>query len=126
MVYTDVTMVSGRHDLFVQVNHYFLNEIFVSTIENTLETNRCSMPKIRNFLDDPTATRGVQISSQRISVNPDEEDEALIGSYIVFVCKSGFQNTGNSLNVTCNADGQWSTFPSCQSTSTTATSSIQI
>lgn len=120
MVSIDVMKAFGLHDRFVQVNHDLFNEILVSIIENISETKRCSMPKIRNFLDDPTATRGLEISSQRISVNPDEEDEALIGSYILFVCKTGFENTGNSLNVTCNADGQWNTFPSCQSRTTTS------
>ncbi len=67
---------------------------------------------------------GLQISSQHLSVNSEETDGILIGSYILFNCKNGYKNTDNNLNVTCNANGQWSTFPSCTSLSTTKASSI--
>ena len=35
------------------------------------------------------------------------------GSYAVFACISGYTNVGGSLNVTCNQDGRWSSFPNC-------------
>ncbi len=44
---------------------------------------------------------------------PQETDLVLNGSYIVFVCIGGYINTGGSLNITCNANNQWSQFPNC-------------
>ncbi len=44
---------------------------------------------------------------------PQEVDAILNGSYIVLVCISGYINTGGSLNITCNANNQWSQFPNC-------------
>lgn len=79
---------------------------------------------LRDFIGDSTATRGLDISSQRISMNADEEDEVLIGSYIAFYCVDGYKNTDNNLNVTCNANGRWSTFPSCISLTTPRPSGI--
>jgi hypothetical protein len=52
-------------------------------------------------------------------MNPGETDQILIGSYILFDCKSGYTNTDNNLNVVCNANGQWSTFPGCIALTTT-------
>ncbi len=91
-----------------------------------IETARCSLSTLRNFVNDPTVTQGLEISSQSVSVsaNPDEADQVLIGSYILFDCKGGYTNTDNNLNVICNANGQWTTFPSCIPLSTTIASGI--
>jgi hypothetical protein len=35
------------------------------------------------------------------------------GSYALFACRSGYTNVGGSLNVTCNSNGRWSSFPVC-------------
>jgi hypothetical protein len=74
---------------------------------------------LQTFLNDPTLTQGLEISSQSLSINPGETDQILIGSYILFDCKSGYTNTDNNLNVVCNANGQWSTFPGCIALTTT-------
>jgi hypothetical protein len=46
---------------------------------------------------------------------PTETGLVLNGSYIVFICVSGYVNTGGSLNITCNQNGAWSSFPNCVS-----------
>ena len=122
VVYTDVMKECGLHDPFVQVNSYCFNRSFIPIILFT-ETKRCSLPLIKDFVNSLDTAKGLEISSQRLSVDPDEEDEVFIGSYMLFNCKSGFQSSGNNLNVTCNANGQWSTFPICRSTSTTTITS---
>jgi hypothetical protein len=66
-----------------------------------------------NFVNDPILTQGLAISSQYVDENADETDQVLIGSYILFNCMSGYTNTDNNLNVICNANGQWSPFPTC-------------
>jgi hypothetical protein len=77
-----------------------------------------------NFVNDPILTQGLVISSQYVDENADETDQALIGSYILFNCMSGYTNTDNNLNVTCNANGQWSPFPTCIPLTITVASSI--
>jgi hypothetical protein len=77
-----------------------------------------------NFINDPSATNGLEISTQHLSTNSDESDEVLIGSYILFDCKSGYTNTDGNLNVVCNTNGQWSAFPTCVPVSTTMASGM--
>jgi hypothetical protein len=75
-----------------------------------------------NFVSNSTLTQGLAISSQMVDKNADEIDQVLIGSYVLFSCTSGYMNMGNNLNFTCNANGQWSPFPTCVPLSTTLTS----
>jgi hypothetical protein len=79
---------------------------------------------LKNFVNNDAATNCLQISSQHLSENPNEDNEILIGSYILFRCKSGYTNIDNNLKVTCNANGQWSSFPTCIPLSTRMASSI--
>ena len=43
-----------------------------------------------------------------------ETTVVLTGSFVVFTCANGYVNNGGNLNLTCNADGSWSTpLPNC-------------
>jgi len=77
------------------------------------QTNRCLLSDIQDFVSSPSLTRGLDISSQSLSTNPDEKNAILIGSSITFMCKTGYSNTDGNLHVTCNENGQWSQFPRC-------------
>jgi hypothetical protein len=79
---------------------------------------QCFLPTLQTFLNESSVTQSLEISSQHLSTNPDQPDEVLIGSYILFKCKTGYTNTDNHLNVTCNPDGQWSPSPNCISSNT--------
>jgi hypothetical protein len=115
VVDSHVTMECGLNDHIVQVCHFFESSTLISF--QKIETGRCSLPTLQTFLNDTSATNGLDISSQLLTSNPGASDEILIGSYISFNCKNGYKNTDGNLNVTCNANGQWSAFPVCTSTS---------
>ena len=70
------------------------------------------------FLNDSSATSGLEIVSQRLLSDSDETNEIFVNSYILFRCKAGYDKTDNNQNVTCTANGQWSAYPRCLSTST--------
>ena len=89
---------------------------------NTIETKQCSLSILRIFLGDPTLSNGLAISSQQLSTISDGDDDAIIGSFILFTCTNGFVNTDNNLNVTCTVNGLWTTFPTCIPTSTVTSS----
>lgn len=111
-------MVCGHHDHFARVWFDAFHEINMLFFGIISETNRCSLSTLNDFISDSAASRGLDVSSQRVLVDPNEGDEVLIGSYILLYCMDGYRNTDNNLNVTCNANGQWSTFPNCISLTT--------
>ncbi|CAF3828691.1 unnamed protein product [Rotaria magnacalcarata] len=80
---------------------------------------RCSLSLMKIFLNDVSRVAGLQIVSQGVSANPNEDDLVLIGSYVLFACKNRYINTDGNLNVTCKADGKWTNFPICIMNSTT-------
>lgn len=106
--------------VITSILHEYSTIEFIDVILLTIisETNRCSLRLLRDFVDDAIATRGLEVSSQRISTPANEDNDVLIGSYVLFHCIDGYRNTDDNLNVTCNADGQWSTFPVCNSLTT--------
>ena len=74
-------------------------------------TGRCLLSPLTMFL--ATAV-GIQISGQpQLVQRPPDQTTVLSGSFVVFICVSGYTNTGGSLNLTCNADGTWSQLPNC-------------
>ena len=78
---------------------------------NCVGTGRCSLSALTNFLQ--TAT-GIQSTGQtQLVQTPDDTTVVLSGSFATFMCASGFMNVGGSLNLTCNADGNWSPLPNC-------------
>ena len=68
---------------------------------------------------------GLQISSQRLSLNPNEDDRVLVGSFVLFNCTDGYINEDRNLNVICDINGQWTPFPQCIPTSTPQSSTMQ-
>lgn len=84
-----------------------------------LATVRCSLPLIEAFLNNVSCVVGLQISSQQVFANKNENDLVLIGSYVFFTCKDGYTNIDGNLNVTCNGAGQWTSFPKCLPKTTT-------
>lgn len=62
----------------------------------------------------PLNTIGLQsVGLPQLLTTPDRSITVLSDSFAVFTCMSGYTNIGGSLNVTCNVDGTWSTFPNC-------------
>lgn len=120
-VYSDVTMEPGLHGHIAQVRSFFskIENFFLSS--KKIETPRCSLLTLNNFVNDLSATNALEISSQDLSYYSGENNEILNGSYALFICNNGYQNIDGNLKVTCNANGQWSAFPSCIPLSTTIT-----
>ena len=86
-------------------------------------TNQCSLADLTGFIGNSTLANGLTISQQQLSTSSEGSDRVLIGSFMLFTCRSGYQNIDNNLNVTCTASGQWSAFPSCIPISTTTSGS---
>jgi hypothetical protein len=124
MVCTVVSVELGLRDRIVQVCHILFLQSNICFFTR-IETARCSLSKLQSIFSDYTATQGLQISGQGVSINPDELDQALVGSFILFSCINGYTNTDNNLNFVCNADGQWSAFPKCTALPTTTASGIR-
>jgi hypothetical protein len=72
-----------------------------------LASGRCQLAQLTNFLG---SSQGVQLTADtRLQQLPGDNTTV----YAVLMCMSGFINTGGSLNVTCNTDGNWSRLPNC-------------
>lgn len=99
-----------------------IRKIWTFFCENISESSRCSLQTLINFVSNPTVTNGLDLASQYIAVNGNEENQVLPGSYVLFYCLNGYQNIDRNLNVTCNSNGQWSAFPNCISLPTTTPS----
>jgi hypothetical protein len=76
-----------------------------------MPTAGCSFAQLQNFIQTATAIQATGQSSLLYVFG----NSALMqsGSYIVFNCMGTYINTGGSLNVTCNTNGSWTSFPSC-------------
>ncbi|CAF4947730.1 unnamed protein product, partial [Rotaria socialis] len=74
-------------------------------------TGGCSFLTLQSFVSNAT---GIMATGQSQLMQPPQNTSVILsGSYIVFVCITGYTNTGGSLNVTCSSSSSWSPFPSC-------------
>ncbi|CAM2719669.1 unnamed protein product [Rotaria socialis] len=76
-------------------------------------TARCSLSVLKNFFNNDSQFTGIRVVMQHIIANPNENDLALVGSWISFACTTDYTFLNGNLNVSCHADGQWSSFPKC-------------
>ncbi|CAF0831335.1 unnamed protein product [Adineta steineri] len=90
---------------------YTCNNGIWSTKPRCLTTSRCSYAVLKSFLSTPSNTQPT--SQYRIMMAEQDPDAVLVDSYMLFVCPSGYANTGGNLNVTCLPNGSWTSFPLC-------------
>ncbi|CAF3535250.1 unnamed protein product [Adineta steineri] len=123
LTYTSTNAVTGSIQFTCSVGYaldptigasYICNNGIWSTKPRCLTTSRCSYTVLKNFLSTPGNTQPT--SQYRIMMAEQNPDAVLIDSYMVFVCPSGYTNTGGNLNVTCLSNGLWTSFPLCVNT----------
>ncbi|CAF1122347.1 unnamed protein product [Adineta steineri] len=120
LTYTSTNAVTGSIQFTCSVGYaldptigasYICNNGIWSTKPRCLTTSRCSYAVLKSFLSTPSNTQPT--SQYRIMMAQQDADAVLVDSYIVFVCPVGYANTGGNLNVTCLANGLWTSFPLC-------------
>ncbi|CAF1639402.1 unnamed protein product, partial [Didymodactylos carnosus] len=84
--------------------------------------SRCLLSQILAFIEDRTQTSGMRIvGTPQLVPLPTELGVVTNQSHVEFQCIDGYMSVGGPLNITCNADNNWSVFPRCQLISMTTT-----